>query len=74
MLTSAAFLHGPRSCIGQRFAQAEFAALVAAWVGRYDSSFEEGSPLARGELEIKGGITAKPKGGLWCTLKEVPGW
>lgn len=68
------FLHGPRSCIGQRFAQAEFASLVAAWVGRYDTSFEEGSPLARGELEIKGGITAKPKGGLWCTVKEIPGW
>ncbi|KXT12791.1 hypothetical protein AC579_1808 [Pseudocercospora musae] len=68
------FLHGPRSCIGQKFAVSEFACLLAAWVGRYDTSFEEGSPLAKGELEIKGGITAKPKGGLWCTLKELPGW
>jgi cytochrome P450 len=68
------FLHGPRSCIGQRFAQSEFACLLAAWVGRYETEFEEGSPLAKGELEIKGGVTSKPKGGLWCTLKEVPGW
>lgn len=68
------FLHGPRSCIGQRFAQAEFACLLAAWVGRYETTFEEGSKLAEGEPEIKGGITAKPKGGLWVNLKEVEGW
>ncbi|EMF17783.1 cytochrome P450 [Sphaerulina musiva SO2202] len=68
------FLHGPRSCIGQKFSQYELACLLAAWVGRYDTSFEKGSPLAHGEPEIKGGITAKPKGGLWTTLEEVPGW
>jgi cytochrome P450 len=69
------FLHGPRSCIGQKFAQAEFACLLAAWVGRFDTMFEEGSELARPEMpEIKGGITAKPKGGLWVDLKEVEGW
>lgn len=72
------FLHGPRSCIGQRFSQYELACMLAAWVretplsdplfwkymlniafaiqvGRYDTSFEEGSPLAKGELEIKVG-------------------
>lgn len=68
------FLHGPRSCIGQKFSQAEFACLVAAWVGRFETSFEEGSPLATGEPEIKGGITAKPKGGLWVKLNELEGW
>lgn len=69
------FLHGPRSCIGQRFAQAEFACLVAAWVDRFDTQFEEGSVLAKeGEVDIKGGITAKPKNGLWVDLKEVGGW
>ena len=30
------FLHGPRSCIGQAFAKAEFACLVAAVVGRFE--------------------------------------
>lgn len=69
------FLHGPRSCIGQKFAQAEFACLLAAWAGRFETSFEEGSKLAGSEPpEIKGGITAKPKGGLWVKLKELDGW
>ncbi|GAB7366448.1 hypothetical protein MBLNU230_g8244t1 [Neophaeotheca triangularis] len=68
------FLHGPRSCIGQRFAVAEFACLLAGWVGRFETRFEEGSPLARGELEVKGGITSKPRGGLWVDLEEVGGW
>lgn len=68
------FLHGPRSCIGQKFAVAEFACLLAAWVGRFETRFEEGSLLARGELDIKGGVTAKPKGGLWVQMEEVAGW
>lgn len=68
------FLHGPRSCIGQKFAQAEFACLLAAWAGRYETRFEDDSPLARGEFDIAGGVTSKIKGGLWCKLKEVPGW
>lgn len=68
------FLHGPRSCIGQKFAQAEFACLLAAWVGRFETDFEEGSPLRTGEPEIGGGITGKPKGGVWVSLKEVEGW
>lgn len=66
------FLHGPRSCIGQKFAQAEFACLMAAWVGRFETRFEDGGALAKGEEpEIQGGITSKPKGGLWVQLKEV---
>jgi cytochrome P450 len=70
------FLHGPRSCIGQKFAQAEFACLLAAWVGRFETEFEGGSanPLAEGEPEVAGGITSKPKGGLWVHLKGVEGW
>lgn len=68
------FLHGPRSCIGQRFAQAEFECLLAAWAGRFETTFEEGSELAKGDFEIKGGITSKPKGGVWVRLKELEGW
>lgn len=68
------FLHGPRSCIGQKFAQAEFACLVAGWVGKFESRFEEGSELVNGEPEIKGGVTSKPKGGLWVDLKEIDAW
>lgn len=29
-------LHGPRSCIGSHFARAEFACLLAGWVGRFE--------------------------------------
>ncbi|KAF2485700.1 cytochrome P450 78A3 [Neohortaea acidophila] len=65
------FLHGPRSCIGQRFAQAEFECLLAGWLMRFDTKFEEGNPLARGEFDIKGGVTAKPKGGVWVMLDEI---
>ncbi|OAQ59681.1 cytochrome P450 78A3 [Pochonia chlamydosporia 170] len=66
------FLHGPRSCIGQKFAQAEFACLIAAWVGSFETRFEDGGALASGETpDIAGGVTSKPKGGLWVQLKEV---
>jgi len=68
------FLHGPRSCIGQKFAQAEFACLLGAWAGRFETKLEEGSPFIDSEPLIKGGITAKPTGGLWVQLKELDGW
>lgn len=68
------FLHGPRACIGQRFAEAEFACIVAAWVGKFETTFEQGSPLATKFPEIKGGVTSRPKAGVWVHLKEVEGW
>lgn len=68
------FLHGPRACIGQRFAEAEFACLVAAIVGRFELRLEEGSALAKDPPEIKGGVTSRPKGGVWVHLTEIGGW
>ncbi|PNS14191.1 Cytochrome P450 94C1 [Sphaceloma murrayae] len=47
------FLHGPRSCIGEKFARAEFACLLAAWIGRFECAFETEGYVA----EIGGGIT-----------------
>ena len=64
------FLHGPRSCIGQAFAKAEFACLLASLVGRFEMELEK-KDFA---LEIQGGITARPKGGLRVRMKEVEGW
>jgi len=61
------FLHGPRSCIGQGFAKAEFACLVASLVGRFEMEFEGGD----WELQIQGGITARPKGGLRVRMRDV---
>ncbi|KAF2117193.1 cytochrome P450 [Lophiotrema nucula] len=63
------FLHGPRSCIGKDFAKAEFACLMASLVGKFE--FELDDP--NWKLEIQGGITARPKGGLWVKLRPVVG-
>ena len=64
------FLHGPRSCIGQAFAKAEFACLVAALIGR----FEIKNADEHFRLDIKGGVTAKPRHGLNVRIKPVDGW
>lgn len=64
------FLHGPRSCIGQSFAKGEFACLLAAFVGKFE--FEMRDPDEK--IEIKGGITARPRNGLHIKLKVVEGW
>ncbi|KAK5072240.1 hypothetical protein LTR70_010561 [Exophiala xenobiotica] len=59
------FLHGPRSCIGERFAKAELAFLVAAWVTKFETRLvnEDFVP------DIQGGITVKPKDGLHVKVK-----
>lgn len=64
------FLHGPRSCIGLKFAVAELAALLAAFVGSFE--FEMTEPDE--EIIIKGGITARPKNGMRVNLRRVEGW
>lgn len=61
------FLHGPRSCIGKDFAKAEFACLVAALVGKFELQLEDPD----WELQIQGGITSKPKGGLKVMVTPV---
>ncbi len=52
------FLHGPRSCIGQKFAMAEFECLLAAWAGRFTTELEEGSPLKDNDPDIKGELVS----------------
>ena len=64
------FLHGPRSCIGQAFAKAEFACLLAALIGRFEMELTEPNK----PIEIGGGITARPKGGLNVRMKVLEGW
>lgn len=68
------FLHGPRGCIGSKFAVAELACLIAAFVGKYE--FELNNPDEEAKiLKIRGGVTARPGGeGLVVKLKEVEGW
>lgn len=63
------FLHGPRSCIGAKFAIAEFACLLAAFVGTWDVDMVDPDE----EIEVKGGITARPSNGIRVHLKST-GW
>jgi cytochrome P450 len=64
------FLHGPRSCIGQAFAKAEFEVLLASWVGRLEMEFADKDYV----LQVGGGITSRPLGGLKIRCKEAEGW
>ena len=61
------FLHGPRSCIGQQFARAEFAALLAGWIKAFETELVEKDK----EVEVQSGITQKPKGGLRVKVRRV---
>jgi cytochrome P450 len=63
------FLHGPRSCIGQQFARAEFQALLATWVGRMEMKFADENYV----LEIRQGITSKPKENK-IHMTKAEGW
>lgn len=68
------FLHGPRSCIGQSFAKAEFACLLAAWTGRFEWEVNDDRELDEEKIVIKGGVTVKPHGGMYLRTKVVEGW
>lgn len=76
------FLHGPRSCIGQAFARAEFACLLAAFIGRFEVEFPEGCEGAKAELGGEGGLgvqkgafTAKPgRDGLFVSVRALGGF
>ncbi|EON96801.1 putative cytochrome p450 97b3 protein [Phaeoacremonium minimum UCRPA7] len=68
------FLHGPRSCIGMSFARAEFACLLAAWVGRFEFSLKNKEEMDETKIAIKGGITSRPAKGLYVYAKVLDGW
>ena len=61
------FLHGPRSCIGEKFARAELAFLVIAWVTAFDTQLADENFIP----QVGGGITAKPKGGLHVKVRPL---
>ncbi|KAK8048549.1 cytochrome P450 [Apiospora phragmitis] len=68
------FLHGPRSCIGQAFSKAEFACLLAAWIGRFEFELAVKREYDEKNMLIKGGITARPAKGLHVHARVVEGW
>ncbi|KZM21436.1 uncharacterized protein EKO05_0006299 [Ascochyta rabiei] len=61
------FLHGPRSCIGERFARAELRALLAAFVGHFE--MEMADPNER--IIVGGTITSKPVNGMKLKLRSI---
>lgn len=68
------FLHGPRSCIGLAFARAEFACLLATWVGRFEFAIKNKEELDERNILIKGGVTARPHKGMHVYATVVDGW
>lgn len=68
------FLHGPRSCIGASFAKAEFACLLAAWIGQFEFELANREELDMDKLDIRGGVTARPANGLHVHMRVVPGY
>lgn len=75
------FLHGPRSCIGQSFARAELACLVAAWVGAFETEFAGGATEKHcpdqqegyvAGVQVVTGISARP-GNLKVKIRRVGG-
>ena len=64
------FLHGPRSCIGEKFAKAELKVLLAVFCGKFLMELVEGE-----EVPVPAGaITTKPKNGMRLRLKVLDDW
>lgn len=64
------FLHGPRSCIGEKFAKAELKSLLAVFCGTFSMTMADPK-----EVPIPyGALTVKPKDGMHLRLKVVEGW
>jgi cytochrome P450 len=64
------FLHGPRSCIGQGFAKAELACLLAATVGRFHMELK----YPDRPLQLREGATVAPKDGVVAKFIPLEGW
>lgn len=64
------FIHGPRSCIGQSFARAEFACLLAAFIGRFEVELDP--PDA--PLEISGELVQRPMNKVRIKLADDGRW
>ncbi|KAF7587844.1 hypothetical protein BBP40_006667 [Aspergillus hancockii] len=64
------FLHGPRSCIGQGFAKAELACMVAVTVGKFEMELKD--PNAK--LEVRQQATICPKDGVLAKFTPLEGW
>ncbi|KAE8451134.1 hypothetical protein EG329_004806 [Mollisiaceae sp. DMI_Dod_QoI] len=64
------FLHGPRSCIGEKFARLELKALMAVFVGTFLMQMADPTEIPI----LAGAITSKPKNGMRLKLQVLEGW
>ena len=65
------FSHGPRSCIGQGFARAEFAALLAGIIGSFECKLQD----AKEDIAVTYGlITLRVDNGVKVYLNRIEGW
>ncbi|OCT52095.1 cytochrome P450 [Cladophialophora carrionii] len=65
---------GPRSCIGERYARGEFAALVSGLIGRFEWSVLDPAKKMLEDIKMNFGIVSKPEGGLQLRARRVDGW
>lgn len=66
------FLHGPRSCVGQGFAKSEFQCLVAAWVGRFETTFhKDKEEWVEPGVHMMSGISVRPTRGWKVEVKVL---
>lgn len=70
----ATFSHGPRSCIGQSFARAEFACLLAGWVGRFEFALKDDELMDESKVKISVGLVARPMPAMNFIVKVIPGF
>ncbi|KAK5235586.1 hypothetical protein LTR47_003059 [Exophiala xenobiotica] len=65
---------GVRSCIGERFARAEFAILLAVLVGKFDWTLTNPKAKLGDDVVLNFGLVTKPQGGLSLMARRIEGW
>lgn len=67
------FWHGRGNCIGQNFAMAEMACVIASWIGKFDFVLSDMGDSCSLEVN-KGGPIMCPRNGLYVEATAVEGW
>jgi len=69
------FGHGPRTCIGERYAKSEVSAFIAGLIGRFEWEWKgAGEEGLDAEPTWVTNVISKAKGGLWFNMKKLEGW
>lgn len=68
------FIQGPRLCLGMRFARAELACMLAAFVGKMEFSLRYPEEMDESKFDLKSVVTGRPAGGINVKVKVLDGW